>query len=152
MPKKDKKAALLAKISSNVDAASASQNAAEPAPLTPSGGEKAAPPASLVASQPMRNQMLTAATEPLSGAESVANTAPNGKAVSFWLDAQDRAILHEFGMLLYSHGIRPTHTLIVRAALRLLPRDHRLVEMIRMLNKQDRRGGALRRTADGSDD
>jgi hypothetical protein len=142
MPKKDKKAALLAKISSNVDAASASPNTAEPAPLTPSGIEEAAPLGSLAASQPMRNQTLTASLEPPSGPESAANAAPTGKAVSFWFDDQDRAMLHECGMLLYSHGIRPTHTVIMRAALRLMPRDHRFVEMVGMLNKQDRRGGA----------
>ena len=63
----------------------------------------------------------------------------SGKQAAFWLDDEDRAIFYETGMLLYSQGIKPSHNLVLRAALRLMPRDHRLVEQVRALMGQDGR-------------
>ena len=40
-------------------------------------------------------------------------------------DDEDRAIFREVGMNLYSQGIKPSDNLVLRAALRLMPRDHR---------------------------
>ena len=42
-------------------------------------------------------------------------------------------------MLLYSQGIKPSHNLVLRAAIRLMPRDHRLVEKVRELMAGDGR-------------
>ncbi len=62
-----------------------------------------------------------------------------GKQAAFWLDDEDRALFHEFGMLLYSQGIKPSHNLVLRAALRLVPKDHRLNDKVRELLAQDGR-------------
>lgn len=63
----------------------------------------------------------------------------SGKQAAFWLDDEDRAIFHETGMLLYSQGIKPSHNLVLRAAIRMIPRDHRLVEKVRELIEKDGR-------------
>ena len=69
------------------------------------------------------------------------STSPTGtgKQAAFWLDDEDRAIFHEVGMLLYTQGIKPSHNLVLRAAIRMLPRDHRLVESVRDLIEKDGR-------------
>jgi hypothetical protein len=62
-----------------------------------------------------------------------------GRPVAFWFDGKDREILHEFGAIMFAEGIKPSDSLIARAALRLLPRDHRFMAMVRELVDQDRR-------------
>ena len=66
-------------------------------------------------------------------------TPGTGKQAAFWLDDEDRTIFHEMGMLLYSQGIKPSHNLVLRAAIRMVPRDHRLVEKVRELMDNDGR-------------
>jgi hypothetical protein len=68
----------------------------------------------------------------LSGTES-------GRQAAFWLDDEDRGIFREVGMILYSQGIKPSDNLVLRAALRLMPRDHRLTEQIQSLVEKDGR-------------
>ena len=63
----------------------------------------------------------------------------SGRQAAFWLDDEDRGIFREVGMLLYTQGIKPSDNLVFRAALRLMPRDHRLVEQIRALLEKDGR-------------
>ena len=63
----------------------------------------------------------------------------SGRQAAFWLDDEDRGIFREVGMLLYTQGIKPSDNLILRAALRLMPRDHRLMEQIRVLVEKDGR-------------
>jgi hypothetical protein len=63
----------------------------------------------------------------------------SGRQAAFWLDDEDRAIFREVGMNLYSQGIKPSDNLVLRAALRLMPRDHRLIEQIRILLEHDGR-------------
>ena len=65
--------------------------------------------------------------------------ASSGRQAAFWLDDEDRAIFREVGMNLYSQGIKPSDNLVLRAALRLMPRDHRLIEQIRILLENDGR-------------
>lgn len=67
------------------------------------------------------------------------STSGSGKQAAFWLDDEDRAILHEMGMLLYSQGIKPSHNLVIRAAIRMVPKDHRLFEKVQELMGQDGR-------------
>jgi hypothetical protein len=67
------------------------------------------------------------------------STTGSGKQAAFWLDDEDRAILHEMGMLLYSQGVKPSHNLVIRAAIRMVPKDHRLFEKIQELIEQDGR-------------
>ena len=63
----------------------------------------------------------------------------SGKQTALWLDDEDRGILHEMGMQLYSQGIKPSHNLVVRVALRMLPKDHRFFEKAKELIEQDGR-------------
>jgi hypothetical protein len=63
----------------------------------------------------------------------------SGRQAAFWLDDEDRGIFREVGMLLYTQGIKPSDNLVFRAALRLMPRDHRLIEQIRALLEKDGR-------------
>jgi hypothetical protein len=65
--------------------------------------------------------------------------AGSGKQTALWLDDEDRGILHEMGMQLYSQGIKPSHNLVVRVALRMLPKDHRFFEKAKELIEQDGR-------------
>jgi hypothetical protein len=63
----------------------------------------------------------------------------SGRQAAFWLDDEDRSIFREVGMLLYTQGIKPSDNLVFRAALRLMPRDHRLMEQIQLLVEKDGR-------------
>jgi hypothetical protein len=74
-----------------------------------------------------------------SSATTVSPTTGTGKQAAFWLDDEDRAIFHEMGMVLYSQGIKPSYNLVLRAAIRMVPRDHQLVEKVRYLIENDGR-------------
>jgi hypothetical protein len=63
----------------------------------------------------------------------------SGRQAAFWLDDEDRKIFREVGMLLYHQEIKPSDNLILRAAIRLIPTDHRLVEQVRLLLERDGR-------------
>jgi len=63
----------------------------------------------------------------------------SGRQAAFWFDDEDRGILREVGMSLYAQGIKPSDNLVLRAALRLMPRDHRLIEQIKVLLERDGR-------------
>lgn len=70
-------------------------------------------------------------------------TAPavvrGGKAVQFWLHEDDRRQIRELAAYLSSQGERPTDSLIVRAALRVVQSDARLVAAFREALSQDGR-------------
>jgi len=76
-------------------------------------------------------------------------TTGTGKQAAFWLDDEDRAIFHEMGMVLYSQGIKPSYNLVLRAAIRMVPRDHRLVEKVRHLMENDGRKLRHQKKSDG---
>ena len=40
----------------------------------------------------------------------------------------------------YAQGIKPSDNLVLRAALRLMPRDHRLIEQIKVLLEREMAG------------
>ena len=63
----------------------------------------------------------------------------SGRPAAFWVGDGDREIFHELGMLLYTQGIKPSDSLILRAAIRLMPRDHRFIEEVRTLQALDGR-------------
>ena len=71
-----------------------------------------------------------------------------GRPVAFWINDEIRGILDEVGIMLYAKGIKPSDSLVVRVALRLLPRDHRLIEGAREVLEQDRRRQRNRLKAD----
>jgi len=91
--------------------------------------------------RPRVNRVKSKPTAPPSTATS------SGRQTAFWLDDEDRAIFREVGMNLYSQGIKPSDNLVLRAALRLMPRDHRLIEQIRILLEHDGRKLRHRRNA-----
>ena len=72
-------------------------------------------------------------------------TAFTGKQAAFWLNDEDRAIFNELVILLRSQGVKASENLVLRAALRMVPKDYRLVEKIRELMQND--GRKLRHTA-----
>lgn len=120
---------LIAQISQNLAVTPPPAKAATPRPAKreqPPGGQAAArtrerqPPAEIERTEASR-------------------ATGSGKQAAFWLDDEDRAIFHETGMLLYSQGIKPSHNLVLRAAIRMIPRDHRLVEKVRELIEKDGR-------------
>lgn len=128
MNKKD----LIAQISQNLAVAPAAPPTVEPvAPEAPS-------PIPTDPPKPPRERTKKLAPAQISDTEKGATTG-TGKQAAFWLDDEDRALFHEMGMLLYSQGIKPSHNLVLRAALRMVPRDHRLVEKVRELMEKDGR-------------
>ena len=86
-----------------------------------------------------KRRIAPAATSVTPAVAPAGPTPGTGKQAAFWLDDEDRAIFHEMGMLLYSQGIKPSHNLVLRAAIRMVPRDHRLVEKVRELMENDGR-------------
>jgi hypothetical protein len=88
------------------------------------------------APQQKRSRVSRVKSKPV--APATAGTS-SGRQAAFWLDDEDRAIFREVGMNLYSQGIKPSDNLVLRAALRLMPRDHRLTEQIRILLEHDGR-------------
>lgn len=128
--KKDKKA-LIAQISKNlVPERPAPPPVEEPKPET---AEKPQ------ATTSKRRTVRTVGAPESPAAASTGPTPGTGKQAAFWLDDEDRAIFHEMGMHLYSQGIKPSHNLVLRAAIRMIPRDHRLVEKVRELLENDGR-------------
>ena len=121
------KKALIAQISQNL--------AAEPVPPTVTSEREPTSPATRPPTKRQPGERLPPSLPP---PVDVRNTG-SGKQAAFWLDDEDRAIFHETGMLLYSQGIKPSHNLVLRAAIRMIPRDHRLVEKVRELMEKDGR-------------
>jgi hypothetical protein len=89
-----------------------------------------------VKSAPQKEPRPNAARKPVANA--AAGTS-SGRQAAFWLDDEDRKIFREVGMLLYQQEIKPSDNLILRAAIRLMPTDHRLVEQVRLLAERDGR-------------
>jgi hypothetical protein len=63
-----------------------------------------------------------------------------GKAVAFWLDDEDRAILKQMRVLFVTQDLTPSDSLVVRTALRFLPKDpQQIIEKARELMERDGR-------------
>jgi hypothetical protein len=123
----DKKA-LIAQISQNVKV---------PAPESVSSGDVPKPNESQkFADRQTRSRTIRKKNKP---AVAVLPGISSGRQAAFWLDDEDRSIFREVGMLLYTQGIKPSDNLVFRAALRLMPRDHRLMEQIQLLVEKDGR-------------
>lgn len=74
--------------------------------------------------------------------EAPSKSDQTGKGVrhsAFWLFDEDRTLLHEISMHLYSQGIKPTNNLILRAAIRLFPETPVLADTVRELIAADGR-------------
>jgi hypothetical protein len=123
----DKKA-LIAQISQNVKV---------PAPEPVSSGDVPKPSeGQKFAYRQKRSRTIREKNKP---AVAVLPGISSGRQAAFWLDDEDRSIFREVGMLLYTQGIKPSDNLVFRAALRLMPRDHRLMEQIQLLVEKDGR-------------
>lgn len=121
---------LIAQISQNLgEPAAAAPKAATPTKVAPRSAKKLVPDESNARQRQEKEVEITEVPRPTG----------SGKQAAFWLDDEDRAIFHETGMLLYSQGIKPSHNLVLRAAIRMIPRDHRLVEKVRELIEKDGR-------------
>lgn len=130
--KNDKKA-LIARINQNLVV----EQATPPQPLPPAAEPEPAKSevqARVTTAGPKNNPRPRTENTPRENA-----ATGSGKQAAFWLDDTDRALFHEMGMLLYSQGIKPSHNLVLRAAIRMVPRDHRLVEQVRELMEKDGR-------------
>ena len=79
---------------------------------------------------------------PAGAAQRMTNT---GRSTSFRFLEEDLAIIHARNGYLFANGIKPSSNLIIRAAIRLVARDHTLVQQIRELMAEDRRGQAFKR-------
>src|SRR5271165_5915746 len=123
----DKKA-LIAQISQNVKV---------PAPESVSSGDVPKPNEGQKSQQPEKARRATRKKNKpaVGGLPGISS----GRQAAFWLDDEDRSIFREVGMLLYTQGIKPSDNLVFRAALRLMPRDHRLMEQIQLLVEKDGR-------------
>jgi hypothetical protein len=53
-----------------------------------------------------------------------------GRPIGFWGDDEDRRILREFAFVLYQAGLKPSESLAIRAALRLVSQEHRFGELV----------------------
>ena len=63
-----------------------------------------------------------------------------GKPVAFWLDDEDRAILKQMRVLFVTQDLNPSDSLVVRVALRFLPKDaQQVIEKARELQERDGR-------------
>jgi len=123
----DKKA-LIAQISQNVKV---------PAPESVSSGDVPKPnEGQKIADRQKRSRTIRKKSKP---AVAVLPGISSGRQAAFWLDDEDRSIFREVGMLLYTQGIKPSDNLVFRAALLLMPRDHRLMEQIQLLVEKDGR-------------
>lgn len=90
---------------------------------------------------PSATAKASAAPSPAAPKPQPAKPAPvsTGRPAAVWFSDEDRATLRELSMVLLGQGIDPTHSLIVRALLRIAPRDERLIESVRELLEQDGR-------------
>jgi hypothetical protein len=66
-----------------------------------------------------------------------------GKTAAIWLDDAERAILREVTVMAINQGLEPSHSVIVKTALRMLPRTPEMLEQMREVMGRD--GRRLRR-------
>ena len=62
-----------------------------------------------------------------------------GKPVQFWLHEEDRLLLRELAAWLAGQGIRPTDSMVVRAALRMARTGSELLEAYHQASQLDGR-------------
>ena len=62
-----------------------------------------------------------------------------GKTAAIWLDDEDRAILRKASILALEQGLKPSGSLILRAALRMMPLSPHLMDWMQELIGRDGR-------------
>src|SRR5437868_3272796 len=62
-----------------------------------------------------------------------------GKTAAIWLDDEDRAILRKASILALKQGLKPSDSLILRAALRMMPLSPHLIDQMQELGERDGR-------------
>lgn len=73
-----------------------------------------------------------------------------GRPIGFWGDDEDRRILREFALVLYQAGLKPSESLAIRAALRLVSQEHRFGELVEQARAVLERDGRRLRHQKGS--
>jgi hypothetical protein len=63
----------------------------------------------------------------------------SGKTAAIWLDEVDRAVLREVTVLAVNMGLKPSDSVIVKTALRMLPRNPQMIEQMREVMERDGR-------------
>jgi hypothetical protein len=90
------------------------------------------------------SQEATSATPTVEPALTPASRSRQGKAVQFWLHDEDRKIVRELSAWLAGQGIRPSDSMVIRAALRLAQPGGALMGAYRQAAQLD---GRLRRNS-----
>ena len=153
MNKKEMKKMLMAKISMNIGSPAESEQPVQAEPEIVPEPEILSPVDSLSAEIPVAVVPSPVAPIAVIPAPVAAVVPPpvnlprpspkasafTGKQAAFWLNDEDRAIFNELVMLLRSQGVKASENLVLRAALRMVPKDYRLVEKIRELMQSDGR-------------
>jgi hypothetical protein len=62
-----------------------------------------------------------------------------GSAAQFWLHDEDRKLIRELSAWLAGQGLRPTDSMVIRAALRMSEPGQKLLEAYREASKMDLR-------------
>ena len=62
-----------------------------------------------------------------------------GKAVTFWMHDEDRKLVRDLAAWLANQGLRPTDSMVIRAALRMAPTGSSLLEAYRQASQLDGR-------------
>src|SRR5690349_1731584 len=100
--------------------------------LVSSARSTSAPPSGNPEPQPI--------TPPIPKPEQAATPpAFTGRTAALWFDDEDRATMRELTVMAVQQGIRPSDSLIVRALMRVTPRDERLFDTMRELAERDGR-------------
>jgi hypothetical protein len=97
-----------------------------------------APPAAKSA----KTQRASRRTPELEGAPAPTEAASRqftGRTLGFWGDDEDRAILRELALALFQAGLKPSESLAIRAAIRLVQKDHHFIEQARAVLERDGR-------------
>jgi len=99
---------------------------------------------SLLAAIQRKTSISSPAAQPAPAASSPAPAAPApskkvGKPVQFWLHDADRKLIRELSAWLAGQGIRPTDSMVVRAALRMAKPGPGLLDCYRSASSLDGR-------------
>jgi hypothetical protein len=99
-------------------------------------GSKAGPQSSRASKDEPKGKSdnVTLAPEP-----AVRASSTTGKTTAFWLDEAQRQILREVSIMMINHGLKPSDSLAVRAAIELMPRGPQFIDKVRELIEKDGR-------------
>ena len=126
----------MSKAKNNVNEllAAIKRQTAEPAPTPPTLKEEPAAPVTQAEEGPKKKQERPAAPS--------AEKKPKskiGKAVQFWMHDEGTQLVRELSAWLAGQGVRPSDSMVIRAALRYAKTGNALLEAYRQASKLDGR-------------